>query len=168
MDYIYNDGGRAAAGFKGPADDCVCRAIAIVSGKPYAEVYKYLANGAGRERKTRGKSARNGIRVGRKWFKDYMASLGFKWVPTMGIGTGCKVHLSEGELPAKGKLIVSVSKHYTAMIDGVINDTHDPRREVHSTRPISMGPMKQGEFTNDGKWVHSIKRRCVYGYWMLE
>jgi hypothetical protein len=137
MKYLYNDGGRRAAGFKGDAGDCVARAIAIASGRPYAEVYAALSVGAGNERKSQGASARNGIRVKRKWFKDYMASLGFEWVPTMLIGQGCKVHLRDGELP-NGRLVVAVSKHYTTVLDGVIHDTHDPQR--------------------DGT-------RCVYGYW---
>lgn len=137
MKHILNDGGRAAAGFKGKAGDCVARSIAIASGLPYAEVYKALAQGAGSERKSRGASARNGIRTSRKWFKDYMASIGFKWTPTMQIGQGCKVHLKDGELPM-GRLVVAVSRHYVAVIDGVIHDTHD------SSRGGS---------------------RCVYGYW---
>jgi len=36
-------------------------------------------------------TAARGINVGRKWFKDYMRWLGFEWVPTMKIGSGCKV-----------------------------------------------------------------------------
>jgi len=43
----------------------------------------------------------------------------------MAIGSRCKVHLADGELPP-GRLVVSVSKHYAAVIDGVIHDTHDP------------------------------------------
>ena len=31
----YDDGGRKAAGFRGETNDCVCRAIAIVTGIPY-------------------------------------------------------------------------------------------------------------------------------------
>jgi len=140
MKVVITDGGRSAAGYRGIAGDCVCRAVSIVSGKQYADVYKSLASGSATERRSRGKSARNGIRTSRKWFKEYMQQLGFKWVATMGIGTGCKVHLADGELPT-GKLVVSVSKHYTAVIDGVIHDTHDPQR---------------------------IGTRCVYGYWILQ
>ena len=142
--FTINDGGRQAAGFKGTAGDCVARSIAIASGLPYTEVYAKLAQETGSQRAgkagKRSASARNGINVGRKWFKDYMASIGFVWVPTMGIGTGCKVHLNADELP-KGRLIVSVSKHYTALIDGVINDLYNPDR--------------------GGK-------RCVYGYWVKQ
>ena len=126
--------------------DCVCRSIAIVAQLPYDEVYRKLAAGMGSQRRSkrmirRGKpnvaSARNGVSTRRLWFKDYMHELGFRWVATMGIGTGCKVHLRDGELPM-GRIIVRCSRHYTAVIDGVIHDTHDPSR--------------------DGE-------RCVYGYW---
>tara|TARA_R110002020_G_scaffold73765_2_gene189221 strand:+ start:230 stop:715 length:486 start_codon:yes stop_codon:yes gene_type:complete len=150
--FKYNDGGRKEAGRKGDTGDCVTRAIAIVSGIPYQEVYDVLAEGNFNQRKSkyektyksddykRPRSASQGITTRRKWFKDYMVSIGFKWTPTMQIGSGCKVHLKADELP-KGKIIARVSKHYTAMIDGVINDTYDCSREG---------------------------TRCVYGYWSKE
>jgi hypothetical protein len=146
MRWTLDDGGRAAAGFKGTAGDCVCRSIAIVTGVPYGEVYARLADETGRQRAgKRGRkaaSARNGISTGRKWFKEYMAELGLRFVPLMGIGTGCTAHLRDGEswVPA-GRVIVNVSKHYTALVDGVIHDTHDPSREG---------------------------TRCVYGYWIAD
>ena len=113
-----------------------------MTGRPYQEVYDRLAGGRGSQRrskygKKKSRSAREGINTNRKWFKDYMAELGLKWTPTMQIGSGCKVHLKPDELP-KGRLIVSLSRHYCAVIDGVIHDTYDPSR--------------------DGT-------RCVYGYW---
>lgn len=160
MQFIYNDGGRAAAGYKGKAGDCVARAITIVSGRPYAEVYATLSGGAGNERKSKGATARNGIRTKRKWFKDYMASLGFVWTPTMRIGQGCKIHLTDGELPM-GRLVVAVSRHYTAVIDGVIHDTHDPQREARVMH------FNGASDSNDPRVTHSIQRRCVYGYWKL-
>lgn len=141
MRFQFDDGGRAAAGFKGSAGDCVARAVAIASGKPYAEVYAALAAGAGGERGSRGKSARNGIRVGRKWFKDYMRAIGFVWTPTMRIGSGCTTHLRDGELPPSGRHVVHVSKHSVALIDGVLHDTHDASRGGS---------------------------RCVYGYWTMQ
>ncbi len=142
----YNDGGRSKAGFKGHTGDCVCRAIAIAAQLPYTTVYDALAAGNATQRRgkharraTGKRSAAHGINTGRKWFKDYMASLGFTWTPTMSIGSGCKVHLHADELPF-GRLVVAVSKHYTTMIGGVIHDTHNPDR--------------------DGN-------RCVYGYYEL-
>ena len=40
--FKYNDGGRELAGYKGKTGDCVTRAIAIATGKPYQEVYDNL------------------------------------------------------------------------------------------------------------------------------
>lgn len=131
---VFNDGGRAKAGFKGFAGDCVCRSICIVTGLPYREVYDRLAEGNATQRRGKyagsnhGKrTASDGINTNRKWFKNYMKELGFEWVPVMEIGSGCKVHLKADELPA-GKLVVRVSKHFTAMIDGVIHDNQDCTR----------------------------------------
>jgi hypothetical protein len=36
--WTYNDRGRPAAGYRGAAGDCACRAIAIAAAKPYQEV----------------------------------------------------------------------------------------------------------------------------------
>jgi len=131
-----NDGGRADAGFKGGAGDCVVRSIAIAAKLPYVQVYEDLRdanaryaqerdNKLSRHLNQRGSSPRNGNH--RNVFHGYILSHGFKWVPTMKVGAGCQVHLRPKELPA-GTLIVKVSKHLTAVIDGVIQDTHDPSR----------------------------------------
>lgn len=157
MTFIFNDGGRQAAGFKGKAGDCVCRSIAIATGLPYREIYDRLAQGMASQRasktlpKKSPRSAANGITVNRQWFKDYMNELGFTWIPTMYVGRGCKLHLDEGELP-DGRLVVALSKHYTCVIDQVIHDNHDPRRKT----------LYEDE---DGNKV--VSRRCVYGYWKL-
>lgn len=42
MRWQFNDGGRSEAGFPGDTGDCVCRAIAIATDQPYAEVYAEL------------------------------------------------------------------------------------------------------------------------------
>ncbi len=174
MRVVIDDGGRAEAGFSGTAGDCVVRSVAIASGLPYRQVYEALSEGCRRQRATahgrRKASARDGVDTRRRWFQAYMESLGFKWTPTMQIGGGCKVHLADGELPT-GRLVVAVSKHYTAVIDGVIHDTHDPQREVHCLAPYDGGALKPGDWLiQDGPYprVASIQRRCVYGYWLLE
>jgi len=76
--FNYNDGGRARAGYKGYAGDCVCRAISIASERPYNEVYEALSQGNATQRrgkyegsKAGRKSAANGINTNRKWFKEY-------------------------------------------------------------------------------------------------
>jgi hypothetical protein len=136
-----NDGGRAKAGYTGKAQDCVCRAIAITAARPYQEVYDAL-NGlakSGRQTKKRKQSrARTG--VWKAVYHDYIVGLGFRWVPTMAIGTGCRVHLKAGELPP-GRLITRLSGHLAAVIDGTLHDTYDCSRGG---------------------------TRCVYGYYVKE
>jgi hypothetical protein len=155
MNYVYSDGGRQAAGFKGSARDCVCRAVAIASGRPYIEIYRALAKGNASQResskrKSTGKvTARNGICVHRKWFKDYMVSLGFQWVGIKAVEFGHRMRLTEEEVP-RGRLIVSFPKHYAAVIDSVLMDTNDcslPRVTMFS----------KGEAVVP----------CLYGYWIL-
>lgn len=139
MRYVFNDGGRADAGYKGETGDCVCRSIAIATGKPYIEVYHGLNSAALPERTGSRKRGKSNARTGmyKATIHKYLLGIGWTWTPTMHIGSGCKVHLRDNELPS-GRLIVSLSHHTTAVIDGVIHDTHDPSR--------------------DGT-------RCVYGYY---
>lgn len=154
MKWEYNDGGRKLTGFKGQTGDCVTRAISIVTGLPYEKIYQDLfdlANNhkinkndliAKRMRKAKSgslhsTSPRYGVQ--KVVYKKYIESLGLTWTPTMGIGTGCKVHLKKEELPS-GKIICRVSRHIVAVVDGVIQDTYDCSR--------------------DGT-------RCVYGYWEI-
>lgn len=125
MKYVYDDGGRAAAGFKGETGDCVCRAISIATGRPYAEIYRELNEACKKAKGKRKSSARTGISP--EVTRAYMASIGWEWVPTMTIGSGCKVHLRDGELP-DGRIIAKVTSHVVAVIDGVIHDNHDPSR----------------------------------------
>lgn len=105
-DFIYNDGGRKAAGYKGDARDCFCRSAAIVTGTLYQEIYDLINELAKAERtgkRKKGKSsARNGVYINTA--KKIMARLGFKWIPTMMVGQGCTTHLNPDELP-KGQRI---------------------------------------------------------------
>jgi len=139
MQFNFNDGGRAAAGFKGKAGDCVTRAIAIGTGLPYKQVYDLVNTEAISERSKGKIGKRSSARTGvfKPTSKKILRDMGWTWTATMGIGTGCRVHLRADELPA-GVLIVSLSRHWTTVVDGVVHDTYDPSR--------------------DGK-------RCVYGFW---
>lgn len=140
MKFQFDDGGRAAAGFKGKTGDCVCRAISIATGHPYREVYDALNRlGETHERKGKRKRGTSNARTGvyKQTIRRYMESIGWRWVPTMTIGSGCKVHLKSDELPS-GRLVVNLSKHSTAVMDGVLHDTYDCSRN---------------------------ETRCVYGYY---
>jgi len=126
--FQFNDGGRKACGFKGDTGDCVTRAIAIALELPYQQIYDDLNDLISQHRKTRlqkASSSRGGIN--KKFYRKYLESKGWKWVAFMGIGTGCKVHLKASELPM-GRIIARVSKHLCAVVNGVINDTHDCSR----------------------------------------
>lgn len=131
MQFKYNDGGREAAGFrrKKHCGDCVCRAIAIATQRPYSEIYDLILHYAEYERTSKRKRTISDPEKGvyRTTERKIMSLLGWEWVPTMGIGTGCKVHLCADELPA-GRIVVNVSHHFTAVVDGVIYDTYDPSR----------------------------------------
>ena len=159
MDFVYDDGGRAAAGFKGSAGDCVCRSIAIATGKPYQEVYDALNALGSCERTGKRKRGKSSARTGvyKPTYQKYLLSLGWRWTPTMQIGSGCKVHFVKDELPS-GRLIVSLSKHLTCVIDGVVHDTYNPQRGA--TIYYKTGP---GVTTTEIDRVSPD--RCVYGYW---
>jgi DNA-directed RNA polymerase subunit RPC12/RpoP len=140
MKWVFDDGGRKDSGYKGHTGDCVTRAISIVTGKSYKEVYDNLNLLGKAERTTKRRHKKSNSRTGvyKKTYDDYLKSLGFEWVPTMFIGSGCKVHLKKSELPS-GKLVAKLSEHITAVIDGVIHDTYDCSRN---------------------------ETRCVYGYFI--
>ena len=152
MEFIYNDGGRAAAGYKGDTGDCVCRAFAIASGKPYQTVYDDINRIAKNERTGARKQNRSNARTGvHKYTEKKLAALyGFKWIPTTKIGEGCKVHLTADELP-KGTIIVAVARHLVCVIDGVIQDTYNSSIKQH--------------YDTDGNLITNDKR-CVYGYYV--
>jgi hypothetical protein len=139
IEFVRDDGGRALAGYKGLAGDCVVRSFAIATGRPYKEIYDLVNELGAQERsskkRTRKSSARTGVHTPTQ--RKLGALLGFTWTPTMAIGSGTTVHLREDELP-DGRLVVRLSGHTAAVINGVLHDTYDCSRA--------------GE-------------RCVYGIW---
>jgi hypothetical protein len=135
--FVYDDGGRADAGFRGSTGDCAARAAAIAAELPYRFVYERLNELAAEERPLTRKRSHARTGVWRPTMIRLMAELRFVWTPTMQIGQGCTVHVRADELPA-GRLVLKLSRHYAAFIDGVLRDTRDSSR--------------------DGT-------RCVYGYW---
>jgi hypothetical protein len=137
MAWVYDDGGRVAAGYSArPTGDCVVRAIAIATQRPYAEVRARVAEFSPDEPE-RG-SHRKATDYAERGYEDLLREYGWEWVPTMRIGQGCRVHLRADELPA-GRIIARLSKHLCAVVDGIIHDLSDPSR--------------------DGT-------RCVYGYYI--
>ena len=129
MKWVYDDGGRKEYFDASRVGDCVTRAIAIASNTDYKATYDKI-------RDICGYSPRNG--VNKSDTKKVVEAFGGVWHSCMSVGSGCKTHLKDGEVPMNGRIVCSLSKHLTAVIDGVIHDTFDPSR--------------------DGS-------RCVYGFW---
>jgi hypothetical protein len=142
MDWVYNDGGREDAGYRGHTGDCVVRSIAIATELPYQKVYDAINLMGKSERISKRKKKKSNSRTGvyKTTYDKYLKSLGWTWTPTMFIGSGCTVHMRKNELP-NGRIIVRLSKHLAAVIDGVLHDT--------------------GDCTRSGT-------RCVYGYYSKE
>jgi hypothetical protein len=129
--WVKSDGGRKAAGYGEAKGDCVARAITIATGKPYAEVFEDLKAGAADHvkrwpnSKTAGwiKKSRSGGDPASGCFDAvsarYLRSIGWQYTRLRG-----RVFLRSGQLPP-GRLIVALSRHFVAVIDGVIHDTYD-------------------------------------------
>ena len=139
MEWVYDDGGRSKYFKAEKVGDCCARAISIATETDYKVVYDLINKYAKQERTGKRKRGISNARTGvyRETAKKVMAELGWEWHPVMGIGTGCTMHMKPDELPS-GRIVVSLSKHYAAVIDGVLHDTYDSTRE---------------------------ETRCVYGYW---
>ena len=131
LNYINDDGGRSKYFAANNVGDCVTRAIAIATQRDYKEVYDEISQFLGY-------TPRNGVKHNDT--KRVMDHLGFEWHSTMGIGTGCQVHLAQGEVPMDQPIVCNCSGYLVAVINGNLRDTYDSSR--------------------DGT-------RCVYGYWTL-
>lgn len=141
MKFVYATGGRENYFKQTTVRDCVTRSISNATGIDYLEVYNGINDEAKKERSSKRKrttsSARNGVYTATA--KRYIErTLGWIWVPCMGIGTGCQTHLREDELPSSGSYILNLSGHFSCWKDGQLYDTYDCSRNG---------------------------TRCVYGYW---
>ena len=133
--YRYDDGGRAAAGYRGKTGDCVVRAIAICACEDYRAVYRTMAghmkaNGyaasanayATREGKRKAPRRRGQLSAPRVQDR-VLEAYGFR-----------KVRLPAGERPTYteahhryGDCIVGTTKHVAAIVGGALRDTFDGR-----------------------------------------
>jgi hypothetical protein len=74
-------------------------------------------------------------RVAKKYIEEIV---GWQWIATMSIGSGCRVHVKADELPNNDTIILNLSKHFACVKNGELYDIFDCSREG---------------------------TRCVYGYW---
>lgn len=117
MAYVYNDGGRTDAGYKGTAGDCGARAMAIALDLYYQAAYDELAQA----NKDAGgaKSARNGIM--KDVYSKVLERHGWVWHPAPKF-VGRKAYASD--MP-EGTVIARMAGHFVCIIDGVVQDTFD-------------------------------------------
>jgi hypothetical protein len=152
MRFVYDDGGRVAAGFGDACDtqkDCGVRAVAIASGRPYLEVYRALAIANVRDRRVVGGAPGPGLRIGPA-YAAYMKSLGFEYHDK-------KCRFSDRELPM-GRLVVLLRDHLTAVIDHVIYDLFDAQEEI--LHLYNFDPVPNGR-------IFTYSPAYVLGYWRL-
>lgn len=117
MPFIYDDGGRSAAGYKGKAGDCGARAMAIALGLNYKDAYKELATH--NESKGGIRSARKGINL--VVYAEVLKRYGWVWhaAPKFDVR---KARCTD--LPV-GPVIARQSHHLVAVVGGVAHDTWD-------------------------------------------
>ena len=115
MRYKFNDGGRADAGYKGHAGDCVPRSIIIANNLPYRQVRADLDEKVKVMTGGLCSSTQNGTPS--PVAHAYLTDLGWETVPMVGS--------SISEVPTSGTFIVAMKtkSHWTCIIDGVVHDT---------------------------------------------
>ena len=126
--YRYNDGGRKEAGYKGHTGDCVVRAMAIVSGRPYLKVYDFVGQGmkaagfarSGNAYTAKYKKGKGSPKAAQNKVKQ---AFGFQKIKQP---KGKKLTYSQAH-EKYGNCIVSSTRHVCAIVDGKLQDTFDGR-----------------------------------------
>ena len=126
MNFVYNDGGRSNYFKATGVGDCAVRAIAIAAELDYKKVYDDL------KELNFGRSCRNG--TPKTVDSKYLKRLGWvKLKNICGIGVGIRYHLNDYDLKPFFKkyprMVLQVSKHLTAIVNGELNDTYDCSRD---------------------------------------
>ena len=155
-DYVFDDGGRRAAGYKRDAPDCVVRATAIVMGLDYDETlnmlqdmnFEWHRNMICRLPWMRNRRKENvGLSPSRmseefrsiawgvptKLAYVLYEDLGFTYKSTFAKGLFISNYsdlVNYGLLPLEGSLLLKMRGHVSAVVDGVIHDTFDSRKMV--------------------------------------
>lgn len=144
--FVEDDGGRAAAGYRGYAGDCGARAVTIALGLDYRETYEELAvmHKAYCEKKAKyarsavrkqaflkqaTRSARNGLY--KETVDEFVGARGWVYVNLAVFG---EPPARFSDLPTTGSLVVSLRKHFAAVVDGTLHDTYDSTYEYD--RPV--------------------------------
>ena len=136
IEFEFNDGGRLDAGYKGVSGDCAVRAVAIVTGQPYRDVYDaFAAAYAAHGYSTSGNASRvntqqRQAKAEGRWLRpvktiqqEVYRQFGFE-----------KVTLPDGPCPTfsealaeHGPCMVTTTKHIAALRDSALHDVFDGR-----------------------------------------
>lgn len=158
LEYTFNDGGRAEAGYVGDTGDCVVRAIAIAEQRDYEQVRrelmeynrKYASTSRSRIAKKiqkRGATTRRG-----NWdvvYRKMLADHGWVRHSKIRVGDPARCYMVKSDIPP-GRVILKVRKHVVACVDHVINDTFDCR---------------ESNVWVDGVPTDDKKPKCVTSFW---
>ena len=138
LEYIEDDGGRSAAGFKGRTGDCLTRAISIATGESYRKVYdavgeqmkKHGYARSGNAYAQSGKAAaavraKGRSRRPRTIQDDVLRLFGFAKVDAKKPNGTCYTY--EQAHRRYGTCIVTTTKHYATLKNGALRDTFDGR-----------------------------------------
>lgn len=123
MRWVRNDGGRAAAGYGSLYGDCITRSAAIAAELPFADVLALLHR-AREPVDLPGLSSPRLYEIFSAAQRVLLTELGWRWVQVRPLPRGRRVYWREGDVPA-GRLIVAVGRHFCAVVEGAIHDTHD-------------------------------------------
>ncbi|MFN3191981.1 MAG: DUF2786 domain-containing protein [Aureliella sp.] len=120
MEFVWNDGGRASAGFVGTTNDCVVRSLSIATGIAYRDIYEHFQQTANR-------SPRKGMPI--KHVSRFLQDL--DWTEVTSTGLSLQEIDRDCSLP-KGVVVAHVSRsndrcqHLTTFVDRVVHDTWNP------------------------------------------
>lgn len=121
IDFRYDDGGRVESGRRGSTGDCVVRALSILTGHGYSDVYAKVADANKRLSRTQGRTARNGVET--KITESVMAEFGMSKARIPG-GRARTISEIGRHL---GDCIIRFPGHVAAIVDGELRDTWDSR-----------------------------------------
>jgi hypothetical protein len=121
--YNHNDGGRLASGFKGKSGDCAIRAMAIACCIPYNEARSRCKDASAVGRLGSRATARG---MYKEDFTAALSKLGWRWFSAPKF-EGRK---ARGTDMPSGRVIARMSRHYAAVINGVVNDSWDSSEKM--------------------------------------
>lgn len=122
-EYIKDDGGRAAAGFRGRSGDCGVRALAIALSIPYKDARK-LAKEFALKGRQRSRAISDGLYA--EDFASIMHYLGWRRIKAPRFD---RRKARFDDIPAR-RAILNMARHWAVLENGNIRDAWDSRERV--------------------------------------